>query len=124
MACLSSRVKYTGGSASGRRAARGNGGNWRVVWMVIFAVLISLRSFFFRQLLAAFVLFTVLFAALATLIVVCLLIDDAVSSGLGWVKSEAHTIQFSRHHSVVLPARFSTGGTHCVMRPFKRLNHS
>jgi uncharacterized membrane protein len=124
MACLSSRARYFRVSTRGRRAVRGDGQNWRLAWVIIFAVLISLRSFFFRQLLAAFLLFTVLFVAVATLIAVFVLIDDGVSSGLGWVESEAYSIHFSMHYSVALPARFSTGGTDCAVRRSKGLDHN
>jgi uncharacterized membrane protein len=106
-----------------RHSWLGHGRNWRWIWLII-GVLLSLKSFFVRQLLSALLLFTVAFVIAAALIALFIEIDYAADSAVSWVESQVRSIHFSMHHSVALPARFSTGGAHCVMRTFKRLGHN
>lgn len=124
MAYLRSRARYVWGSAGGRRAARGNGRNWRVACVIIFAVLVSLRSFFFRQLFSALLLFTVIFVVAAALIALFIGIGYAVDSALFWTQSQVRSMRFSMHHSVTLSALVSSGETVYAMRRFKKLNHN
>lgn len=121
MACLSSRARYLRGSTGRRRSVRRDGRNWRLAWLITFAVLISLRSFFFRQLLAALLLFTVVFVIAAALIVLCVGIDYAADSVVSWAESQVRSIHFSTHHSVVLPDHFSPRGRDGEVRRFKEV---
>ncbi len=119
MACLSSRARYLRGSTRRRRAVRSDGRNWRLAWVIVLVVLISLRSFFFRQLLAALLLFTAVFVVAAALIALCIGIDFAADSAVSWAESQARSIHFSTHHSVRLPGRFSPRGADDAMWRFK-----
>lgn len=103
MACLNTRARYVRGSANGRRAVRGSGPKWHLAWVIIFAVLVSLRGFFFRQLLSALLLFTVVFVIAAALITLFIGIDYAASSAISWAESQVRSIHLSMHHSVALP---------------------
>lgn len=119
MACLSSRARYLRGSP--RRDLSRYGRNWRWAWLIVFALLISLRSFFFRQLLAALLLFTAVFVVAAGLIALCVGIDYAADSAVSWAKSRVRSIHFFTHHSVALPARFSPGEGDGAMGRFKEV---
>jgi len=113
MACLSARARYIHRSRSA--------GGLRLAWVIILAVLMASRSFFIRQLLAALLLFTMVFVTVATLIVVFVLIDDVVSWSLGWLESEARSVRFM-HFSVASPARVPTLWKNASRRT-KALNH-
>lgn len=99
MACLSSRARYCSSTQRGGAVSR-DGRIWRLAWLIVFAVLLSLKSFFFRQLLAALLLFTVAFVIAAALIVLCVGIDYAADSAVSWAESQVRSIYFSIHHSV------------------------
>lgn len=107
MACLSSRARYLRGSTGRRGAVSGDGRIWRLAWLIVFAVLVSLRSFFFRQLLAALLLFTILFVVVAALIALCIGIDYAAGSAVSWAESQVRSTHCSTHHSVARPTQVS-----------------
>src|SRR5579864_5166548 len=107
MACLSSRTRYLRGSTRRRRAVCSDGRNWRLAWVIVLVVLISLRSFFFRQLLAALLLFTAVFVVAAALSALCIGIDFAADSAVSWAESQARSIHLSTHHSVRLPGEMN-----------------
>lgn len=120
MACLSSRARYVCGLTDGRQAVRRNGRNWHLASVLIFVVLVSSRSFLFRQLLSALLLFTVVFVIAAALIALFIGIGYAADSAVSWAESAVRSAHFSMHHSVALPARFSAGRTDCAVRRSKR----
>lgn len=113
MACLSSRAKYLRGSTERRRAVSRDGRNWHLTWVIIVAVFISLRSFFFQQLLAALLLFTVVFVIVAALIALFIGIGYAAESAVSWAESQVRSLHFSAHRSVALPADSRLGGIPC-----------
>lgn len=121
MACLSSRARYLRGSTGRRQAVSRDARNWRLAWVIVFALLISLRSFFFQQLLAALFLFTVVFVIVAALIALCVGIDYAADSAVSWAGSRVRSIHFFTHHSDVLPDRFSPRGGEGAVRRFKEV---
>jgi hypothetical protein len=92
-----------------------------LAWVIVFTLLISLRSFFFRQLLAALLLFTAVFVVAAGMIALCVWIDYAADSAVSWAESRLRSIHFFTHHSVVLPARFSPRGGDGAVRRFKEV---
>jgi len=121
MACLSLRARYLRGSTRRRQTVSRDGRNWRLAWVIVFPLLISLRSFFFQQLLVALLLFTVVFVIAAALIALCIGIDYAADSVLSWAESQVRSIHSFTHHSVVLPDRFSPGGGDGAVRRFKEV---
>jgi hypothetical protein len=121
MACLSLRARYLRGSTRRKRAVSRDGRNWRLAWVIVFALLISLRSFFFQQLLAALLLFTVVFVIAAALIALCIGIDYAADSAVSWAESQVRSIHFFTHHSIVLPDQFSPRGGDGAVRRFKEV---
>ncbi len=121
MACLSSRARYLRGSTTRRPGVSRDGRNWRLAWVIVFALLISLRSFFFQQLLAALLLFTVVFVIAAALIALCIGIDYAADSAVSWAESQVRSIHFSTHYAVTLPARFSPRGADGAVPTFKEV---
>jgi hypothetical protein len=100
-----------------------HGGNWRWGCLII-AVLVSLKSFFVRQLLSALLLFAVVFVIAAALIALFILIDDAADSAVSRAASGVRSIHFPMPHFVALPARVSTGGARCAVRRSKKIDHS
>lgn len=116
MACLGARARYLRGSTGQRRTVSRDGRTWHLVWLIVFAVLISLRSFFFQQLLAALLLFTVVFVIAAALIALLIGIDYAADSAVSWAESQVRSIHFSTHDSVALPARVSLSETDGAVR--------
>lgn len=121
MACLSSRARYVCGSTRRRRAVSRDGRSWRLAWVIVFALLISLRSYFFRQLLAALLLFTAVFVVAAGFIALCVGIDYAADSAVSWAESRVRSIHFFTHHSDVLLDRFSPRGGDGAVRRFKEV---
>ena len=93
------------------------GWTWRWAWLITGA-LVSLKSFFVRQLLSAFVLFTAVFAIAGALILLFIGIDYAADSAISWVESELRLIHFPAHHSVAVTARFSIRKTDGGVRRF------
>jgi hypothetical protein len=84
--------------------------------VTVFALLISLRSFFFRQLLAALLLFTAVFVVAAGLIALCVGIDYAADSAVSWAESRVRSIHFFTHHSVAACPILASRGDAAVRR--------
>ena len=75
------------------------------IWAILLA-LVSVQSYFARELLSALLLFTVLFLILAVLVGLFVLIDHELYSSLAWVESVARSFQV--HHSLAMTARVPT----------------
>ena len=72
------------------------------IWAMLL-MLVSIHSYFVRELLSALLLFTVLFVMLAFLVGMFVLIDHTVYASIAWAGSVARS--FKVHHSFPLPAR-------------------
>jgi hypothetical protein len=67
--------------------------------LAVLATFISFQSYFVRELLAALFFFTILYAIVAVLVALYLLICDALYSGILWVGSLGHSFYlFLRNH--------------------------
>lgn len=94
--------------------------NWRWAAVAIVA-LTSWESFFVQQLLAALLLFTVVFAVVAILAVLFALIVYAVDSALLWSESAGGWIFSVMRHSGPLPAPVRIHRADHAMHRFRRL---
>ena len=84
-------------------------GCWKLKWILaLFAISVSLRSYFVRELLAAFFFFTVLYAILAALVALYLLIDHALCSGILWLASVGCSFYPFLHNRLASPSRVSS----------------
>jgi len=72
------------------------------IWAMLL-MLVSIHSYFVRELLSALLLFTVFFVMLAFLVGMIVLIDHTVYASIAWAESVARS--FKVHHSFALPAR-------------------
>lgn len=72
--------------------------------LVMLATFISFQSYFVRELLAALFFFTILYAIVAALVGLYLLIDHALYSGILWVASLGHSFHLFLHNHVASPS--------------------
>ena len=73
--------------------------------LVMLATFISFQSYFVRELLAALFFFTILYAIVAALVVLYLLICDALYSGILWVALFGHSFYPFLHNHVASPSQ-------------------
>lgn len=73
--------------------------------LVMLATFISFQSYFVRELLAALFFFTILYAIVAALVALYLLICDALYSGILWVASLGHSFCLFLHNHIASPSR-------------------
>lgn len=84
-------------------------------WICLLLSLLVLKSFFVRQLLAAFLLFAVLFLVAGTVMMLFLTLDYVIDFSLGWMVSELRsTFSLVSHHPMALPARVQPSGRRLV----------
>ena len=77
----------------------------KVKWIVVMlATFISFQSYFVRELLAALFFFTILYAIVAALVVLYLLICDALYSEILWVASLGHSFHLFLHNHFASPS--------------------
>ena len=74
------------------------------IWATL-VTLVSIRSYFVRELLSAFLLFTILFVILASLVGLSVLIGHVLYGSMVRAESVARSFQFSMHQSLALPVR-------------------
>lgn len=79
----------------------------RWVWTIL-VVLVSVRSYFFRELISVFALFTIVFAILAFLVVLLVLMGHAFYCTFVWAESVARSFQSLVHQPLALPVREPT----------------
>jgi hypothetical protein len=72
------------------------------IWALLL-MLVSIHSYFVRELLSALLLFTVLFVIVAFLVGLFVLIDHGFYSSLAWAESVARSFQV--HHSFAMTVR-------------------
>ncbi len=72
--------------------------------LVMLATFISFQSYFVRELLAALFFFSILYAIVAALVALYLLICDALYSGILWVASLGHSFHLFLHDHVAFPS--------------------
>lgn len=95
----------------------GPNGRWA---LLIIGSLLSLESFFVRELVSALLLFTAVFAVAAMLIALSFGIGYGTDLTISWVGSQVRSIHFAIHHSLALPTQCRTAGSDCTMPSFKR----
>jgi hypothetical protein len=77
------------------------------IWAILIA-LASYQSYFVRELLVALFFFTILYAILAALVVLYILMVDALDRGSVWVESLGRSFLSSARHHFASPARVPT----------------
>src|SRR3989442_763666 len=73
--------------------------------LAVLATFISFQSYFVRELLAALFFFTILYAIVAALVALYLLIDHTLYSGILWVASLGHSSYLFLHNRLASPSR-------------------
>jgi hypothetical protein len=73
--------------------------------LAVLATFISFQSYFVRELLAALFFFTILYAIVAALVALYLLICDAMYSGIFWVASFGRSFYPFLHNHLASPSR-------------------
>ena len=76
--------------------------NW--IWAIL-VTLVSIQSYFVRELLSAFLLFTILFVILGALVGLSALMGQVLYCSVIWAESMARSFQSFVHHSLALPVR-------------------
>ena len=74
------------------------------IWVTLVA-LVSIRSYFVRELLVAFFFFTIFYVILAALAILYILFVDALDCGSVWVESRARSLLSLARHHFASPAR-------------------
>lgn len=84
----------------------------KLKWVLaVFAIFMSLRSYFVRELLAALFFFTILYTILAALAALYLLIDHALYSGILWLVSVGRASYLFLHKRLTTPSRMPSLAT-------------
>lgn len=98
-------------------------GKRKWTWAILVAV-VSLQSYFVRQLLSALLLFTILFAVLTGLAGLYLLIDHAVYCSIVRAEPLARSFQSLAHQHLALPARVLGLPKGRVVHRSQKLDHN
>jgi hypothetical protein len=78
----------------------------KLKWVLaVLVTSISFQSYFLRQLLAALLFFTILYAIVAALVPLYVLIDHALYCGILWVASLGHSFYPFLHNHLASPSR-------------------
>ena len=80
------------------------GREYKWIWATL-VTLVSIQSYFVRQLLSAFLLFTILFVILGALVGLSALMGQVLYCSVIWAESMARSFQSFVHHSLALPVR-------------------
>lgn len=87
------------------------------------AALLSIQSYFVRQLLAALFFFTILYLILATLVVLYMLFVDVRDCGTVWLESLGHSVQSLAHHHSASPATLPNPAKDRTFHGIQKLGH-
>ena len=92
------------------------------IWVILVA-LAAIQSYFVRQLLVAFLFFTVLYVILAVLVVLYILFVDVLDYGTVWLESLGRSALSLAHHHFISPAKLMSLAKERALHRTHKLGH-